>query len=708
MAKELVIVESPAKARTLSKILGSRYQVKASLGHVRDLPEKYLGVDVNRGFAPRYVILPEKREVVQELKKIASQASAVYLATDPDREGEAISWHLIQATGIRDIPHYRVVFHEITDKAVREAFRNPRGIDMRLVNAQQARRVLDRLVGYKISPLLWRKVQRGLSAGRVQSVALRLIVEREIEIENFTPREYWSLEAELAKTPPLGENSSFRAKLIGLAGARRKLDIPSREEAEALLAELQPAEYIVDKVTQKQTSRQPVPPFITSTLQQEAWRKLRFSAQYTMSIAQQLYEGLPLGKEGVVGLITYMRTDSTRVAESAIAETREFIKQKYGAEFLPAKFRLFTTKVKAAQEAHEAIRPTSIRREPEQIRAFLSPDQAKLYELIWKRMVASQMAAALLENTTVDVKAENRHTGKAYLLRAASAALRFPGFLLLYSEGKDDEAGEEGKAPLPQLAPGEKLLLRGLFPQQHFTQPPPRYTEATLVKALEEKGIGRPSTYAPIIATIQQRGYVEKNQGQFRPSELGRVVNSLLTRHFPHIIDVGFTAKMEEELDGIARGEQEWISVLRDFYVPFEQSLAQAASQMEKVRWEEVVDESCPQCGRPIVIRMGRYGKFLACSGYPQCQFTRPFVVKTGVNCPHCGKELVVRRNKQKHIFYGCSGYPQCQFLLNHRPLIQPCSQCGGLLVMAGKEKVKCINCDYSGELEKEAIMAEV
>ena len=628
MAKELVIVESPAKARTLSRILGNRYSVKASLGHVRDLPRKQLGVDVKNGFAPYYAVPKEKRAIVKEIKEAAAKALAVYLATDPDREGEAISWHLIEAAGLKRLPSHRVVFHEITDKAIKEAFLHPRQIDVHLVDAQQARRILDRLVGYKISPLLWRKVKGGLSAGRVQSVALRMIVEREREIQNFVPQEYWTIEVELAKMDKRA--ARFKAKLLGIKDKGEKLEIHCQEEAEPIANQLKVATYLVSQVSKKRLSRQPAPPFITSTLQQEAWRKLKFAARHTMIIAQQLYEGLPIGDEGVVGLITYMRTDSTRVAESALKEARHYISEKYGAEFLPSRPRLFTKKAKGAQEAHEAIRPTGVEREPSLIKPYLTPDQAKLYELIWKRMVASQMAAALFDTTAVDIEAKEPQEGKIYFLKATGSVLYFSGFLTLYSEGKDEaEEEEKDKAPLPPLAEGEELRLIDLFPQQHFTQPPPCYNEATLVKALEERGIGRPSTYAPIISTLRQRGYVERKDGRFHPLSLGFVVNDLLVEHFPQIVDIGFTAQMEEQLDEIARGERGWVGTIQEFYTPFEETLSKASTHMVKVKEaDQPTDELCPQCGRAMVIRTGRYGKFLACSGYPKCKTTKPLKVK--------------------------------------------------------------------------------
>jgi len=631
MAKELVIVESPAKARTLTRILGKHFNVKSSLGHVRDLPPNRLGVDVKNGFAPKYVILKEKRKVVKELKEAAEKAAVVYLATDPDREGEAISWHLIKAVELKTIPVHRVVFHEITEEAIKEAFHQPRQIDMNLVNAQQARRILDRLVGYKISPLLWRKVKSRLSAGRVQSVALRMIAEREREIENFVPQEYWTIEVELAKIAALDDKvSSFKAKLAGLKDGERKLEIHRQEEAEQIASQLRVANYFVAKVSKKRISRHPTSPFTTSTLQQEAWRKLHFTAQRTMKIAQQLYEGLSVGEEGVTGLITYMRTDSTKVAESAIKETRAYIRGKYGAGFLPPRPRLFVKKAKGAQEAHEAIRPTKVSREPNLIKPYLTPDQAKLYELIWKRMVASQMADALFDTTTIEIEAKEPQEGRSYILKATGSIPHFLGFLILYSEGRDEvESEEEGKAPLPAITKGDELRFLDLFPEQHFTQPPPRYNEATLVKALEEKGIGRPSTYAPIISTLRERGYVERKEGRFHPLELGLVVNDLLVGHFSEIVNIDFTARMEEQLDEIARGEENWVGVIGEFYTPFDEMLQKASMQIPKVKVaDEPTDEICPQCGRAMVIRMGRYGKFIACSGYPKCKMTKPLNIK--------------------------------------------------------------------------------
>jgi DNA topoisomerase-1 len=708
MAAKLVIVESPAKARTLARILGRSYLVKASLGHVRDLPRGSLGVDIEHDFTPKYVIPAEKRKVVGELKKAVDRASCIYLATDPDREGEAISWHIVQVTGLDDsrIPVHRVVFHEIIDAAVKEAFRHPRSIDMDLVHAQQARRILDRLVGYKLSPLLWKKVRRGLSAGRVQSVAVRLIVEREREIKNFIPQEYWIIEVHLA--PRDAEEKAFPARVFAfLDGAA--LSLGSKEEADRVVAHLARASYGVRSVQTRQVARQPAPPFTTSTLQQEAWRKLRFTAARTMAIAQQLYEGLPLGEEGPVGLITYMRTDSTYVAPSAINETREFIREKYGAAFLPPRARQFATRSRWAQEAHEAIRPTSVRRQPEQVRPYLNSDQLRLYELIWKRMVASQMAAATYDATTVEIEAiipenalpQEEPTCRGYRLRASSSAVRFPGFILLYTEGRDEEEEGEVSDTLPPLKEGERLLHLATFPHQYFTQPPPRYTEATLIRELEQNGIGRPSTYAPILATIQEREYVTKVEGRFQPTRLGIIVTDLLTAHFPQIVDVGFTAQMEEQLDEIARGKCHWLAAMRKFYPPFQEMVHRALANIEKIDVSEESEERCPNCGRPMVVRVSRFGKFLACSGYPQCRSTMPYMVRTGIPCPRCGGELVEKVNRRKKVFYGCSNYPRCEFVTNYRPLSQPCPACGKLLVQYRKGWARCVECNRRVEISE-------
>ncbi len=694
MSKKLVIVESPAKAKTLGKILGRSYSLKASLGHVRDLPKGQMGVDIENGFIPKYVIPRAKTKLVNELKKAAVNAKDIYLATDPDREGEAIAWHLAEVTGDGKRNYHRVVFREITEEAVKSAFENPRTIDMRLVDAQQARRVLDRLVGYKISPLLWTKVRKRLSAGRVQSVAVKIIVDREREIQAFVPEEYWTIEAELSKKRG---KASFRAMLVGLADGTR-LDIHRQEESDKLVAVLEKAAYNVMKVSTKKAARQPAPPFTTSTLQQEAWRKLRFTARQTMAIAQQLYEGLPIGSEGNVGLITYMRTDSTRVADSAISETVAFIREKYGPKYLPARPRAFATRARRAQEAHEAIRPTRIHREPALIKKYLNTRQFRLYDLIWKRMVASQMAAALYDNTTVDIEAKDHHD---YLFRTAASVNTFPGFTTLYSEAKD-EVEEEGKTTLPALQKGDELNLLGIIPEQKFTQPPSRYTEATLVKTLEQNGIGRPSTYAPTISTIQDREYVSKVKGVFQPTELGMAVNDLLVQHFPDIINVKFTADMENELDDIASNEREWSSVVQDFYTTFDKDLQKAVQTAEKVKLaDEETGEACPKCGKPLVVKTGRFGKFIACSGYPECRYTQSYQIKIDAKCPKCGKDIVQRVSKKKRAFYGCSGYPDCDFITSFRPLSQPCPQCGGLLTQHGKQ-AWCDKCGYKGKVPQD------
>jgi len=699
--KNLVIVESPAKARTLSRILGGDYSLKASLGHVRDLPRSGLGVDIENGFVPKYVVPRAKSKTVNELKRAGKEASIIYLATDPDREGEAISWHLATVLKTNKKTFRRVVFHEITEEAIKQAFKHPRAIDMQLVDAQQARRILDRLVGYKISPLLWQKVRRGLSAGRVQSVALRIIVDRERQIEGFVPEEYWTIEAELIKKGAVDKKEAFRAALIGLIDGT-KLDIGTEEKANEVSRRLEEADYSVNKVKTKKVTRQPAPPFITSTLQQEAWYRLRFSASQTMAIAQQLYEGLPIGKGGSVGLITYMRTDSTHVARSAVAEAREFIKGKYGDEFVPPHARSFFKTVKGAQEAHEAIRPTRIRREPSVVKPHLNSNQFKLYELIWKRMVASQMAAAIFDSTTVDIEAKCTDTRDSYLFRASSSVNRFAGFTILYSreEGKEEE--KKGSL-LPSLEKGNALKLLGLFPEQNFTQPPPRFTEASLIRMLEEWGIGRPSTYAPILSAIQEREYVMKSKGSFQPTELGFVVNDLVSSCFPNIVDTEFTANMEDELDEVAQKNKEWVEVVRDFYTPFEKSLNNAFEKVERVKLaDELTDEVCPNCGKPLAIKTGRYGKFLACSGYPDCKFTKSYQIKTGVECPQCGGEIIGRLNKKRRTFYGCSNYPECTFAINYKPVPEPCPKCGGLMAEYRQDQVRCTKCKYRGKVAEE------
>ena len=701
MAKHsLVIVESPAKAKTLARMLGKSYVIKASLGHIRDLPKSRIGVDIEHDFEPKYVVSRDKSKTVKELKEAVKDASTVYLATDPDREGEAIAWHLAEATRVDSTLFRRVVFHEITSDAIEQAFKHPRDIDMHLVDAQQARRIVDRLVGYKLSPLLWRKVRRGLSAGRVQSVAVKIVVDREREIEKFVPIEYWIIAAELLKqgtTQP-----QFRAILIGLADGK-KLPVSDKKTADAIKSELEKAEYSVLKIATRQAKRAPAPPFITSTLQQEAWRRFHFSAKKTMALAQQLYEGLPVGAEGSVGLITYMRTDSTHVATQAVAEAREFISGKYGAEYVPAKPRVFAGKVKGAQEAHEAIRPTRIMRQPQSIKSFLSLDQNRLYQLIWQRMVASQMAEAVFDNTTLDIEARSKAAKTNYLLRTQTSVNVFPGFITLYAEQKDEEDEEDKKAyALPKLEKGDALkLLPPIQTEQQFTKPPPRFTEATLIKILEHNGIGRPSTYAPILATIQDREYVHKTSGAFQPTELGFVVTDMLVENFGNIINVEYTAQMEDKLDKIASDEVGWVSVVRDFYQPLEQDLEKASEVIEKVKLtDEPTGETCPDCGKPLVIKTGRFGKFIACSNYPECKYHTNFRIKTGVLCPDCPEkgEMVGRFNKKGKIFYGCSAYPKHKFAINARPLKEPCPECGKLLIEVGAKAVRCTNCKYRGK----------
>jgi DNA topoisomerase-1 len=695
----LVIVESPAKARTVGKFLGRDYVVKASVGHVRDLLRSQLSVDTENGFTPKYRVPKEKKQVVTELKAAVKNAGEVYLATDPDREGEAIAWHLIEATGIDEEQARRVVFHEITQSAISEAFAHPRDLDMDLVAAQQARRILDRLVGYKISPLLWERVRSRTSAGRVQSVALRLIVEREREIMAFVADEYWSIEAELAKRVP--RRPSFVAKLAKIGG--EKADLKNREDTQRIVDELERAAYVVSDVRRGERKRSPAPPFITSSLQQEASRRMGFTARRTMRAAQRLYEGIELDGQGTVGLITYMRTDSTHVAEVAQAEARDFIGRRYGPEYLPPSPPQYKTRAKGAQEAHEAIRPTSVFREPAAVKPFLDNEQYRLYTLIWQRFVSSQMLNAIYDTISVEVLADDK-----YLFRASGARVRFPGFLAVYEETRDEDAApdEEASKLLPDLAVGEVVDLVKLMPEQHFTQPPPRYTEATLIRALEENGIGRPSTYAPIITTIQDRGYVDRIDRRLNPTELGFIVNDLVVKHFPDVVNIGFTAQMEEDLDLIARGEEDWVPVLREFYTPFEQAVQLAEQTMEKVDVaDQPTGEKCEKCGHDMIIKWGRYGKFVACSNFPECRNTKPYLEKIGVVCPQCGGDLVEKRSRKKRIFYGCANYPACNFVSWKKPLARPCPACGGLLVVKNKQWAQCINCEE--QVAMDSLLAE-
>ncbi|BDI32635.1 DNA topoisomerase 1 [Capsulimonas corticalis] len=697
MAKKLIIVESPAKTKTLKGFLGADYQVEASMGHVRDLPEKKLSIDIENDFAPTYVIIPERKDVVAKLKAAAKGADEVYLASDPDREGEAISWHLKEALGLKEPK--RIQFNEITKTAVLAALQNYRTIDMDRVNAQQARRELDRIVGYKISPLLWRKVKKGLSAGRVQSVAVRLITDREREILAFNPVEYWTIGATL--TPDTVKNK-FDANLT--ERDNKKIEIPDQATSDKILSDLDGAEYRVKKVKKSEKRRNPSAPFITSTLQQEASRKLGFSAKRTMMVAQQLYEGLDVAGEGHVGLITYMRTDSTRIADEAQQSARAYIVTEYGAAYAPAQTKQYK-KGGAAQDAHEAIRPTSIERVPDQIAKLLTAEQAKLYKLIWQRFLASQMAPAVFDVVTVDISARN------YTFRATGSTVKFDGFLRVYREGKDDpnQVDDEDKQPLPALSDDQLLKLLQILPKQHFTEPPPRYTEATLVKALEEKGIGRPSTYAAIMSTIIDRKYVELEQKKFKPTELGTTVNDLLVKHFPSVLDIAFTAEMETKLDDVADGKEDWVAMMRSFYGPFAESLEKAGELMEKVKIEpKLAGIDCPNCGKPMVVRSSRFGEFVGCSDYPECKtIVRPEAEKIDVPCPKCGGEIVQKRSRKGAIFYGCKEYPKCDFVAWGKPTGEDCPTCGSPVVentYRGRViGVKCHNaeCDYKESTKK-------
>lgn len=700
----LVIVESPAKAKTVGRFLGKGYQVRASIGHVRDLLRSRLSVDVESDFKPEYRVPNEKREVVNSLKTEASKAEEVFLATDPDREGEAIAWHLLEAAGIELERSRRVVFHEITKPAIEEAFRHPRNIDMALVNAQQARRVLDRLVGYNLSPLLWAKVRGRLSAGRVQSVAVRLIVDREREIRKFVPREYWTIDAELRKP---GRPPDFRARVVGIDGSAPEL--ASEPAVQPVLEDMRRAEYEVTKVRRGTRQRRPLAPFTTSTLQQDASRRLGYTARRTMAIAQQLYEGVDLEGGEAIGLITYMRTDSPQVSTSAQEEARAWIRDHFSAAHLPETAPVYKTRTRGAQEAHEAIRPTSVERTPDLMAPSLSPEQAKLYRLIWNRFLASQMNPAEYDTLTLEI--EGRSAEHAYGLRIAASTLRFSGYLDVYEvkpeeNGDGPEAEAEGAEAalerLPEVEEGDRLTLVELHPEQHFTQPPPRFTEASLVRTLEEFGIGRPSTYAPILTTIQARGYVERKQKKLEPTEIGETVNDLLVDHFPEIVDPGFTAMMEEELDEVADGERQWVDVIREFYGPFAEQMKHALENMPEVRAEpEVLDRACPLCGNPLLVRHGRYGKFIGCSTFPACRFTEPWLEKLGVRCPQDGGELVERRTRKGRTFYGCANYPACDFTSWKRPIPEPCPVCGGVLVMENTTQVSCLQCNNRFELSQ-------
>lgn len=695
---KLVIVESPAKARTVGRFLGKDFKVKASVGHIRDLLRSQLSVDVENDFTPKYRVPNEKRPVVKEIKKLVKSAEEIYLATDPDREGEAIAWHLMESAEMDPQRTQRVVFHEITDPAVAEAFSHPREINMDLVDAQQARRILDRLVGYQISPLLWEKVRGRLSAGRVQSVALRLVVEREREIDAFVPEEYWSIEAEFQ---PEGSEDTFIAKLVRVDGEDPVLGDES--DVQPVLADMETAGYTVARIKRGQRRRNPSPPYTTSTMQQEASRRLGFSPKRSMALAQQLYEGVDLDDDGTIGLITYMRTDSTNVSPLAQKEVREFVTKRYGEKFLPEDAKQYRTKSRLAQEAHEAIRPTSVMRQPEMMKKYLNRDQLRLYRLIWQRFVASQMEAALYDTISVEVTGATKQ--HEYLLRASGSTLRFQGFLIVYEEARDeDQASEEDEetAVPSDLTEGQVQKLLRLIPEQHFTQPPPRYSEASLVRTLEENGIGRPSTYAPILGTLQQRGYVTRDNKRLIPTDTGYTVNDLLIDHFPDIVDIGFTARMEEDLDRVASGEEPWVEIVREFYGPFSSQLERARKEMPELKSDpEPIGRACPECGHDLVIRWGRYGKFISCSNFPNCRYTEPWLEKIGVKCPLDGGEVVERKTRRGRTFYGCSNYPECEFTSWKKPLPTPCPNCGGLLVVANKTSAQCTQCDQQFNLDE-------
>ncbi|MGG3135130.1 type I DNA topoisomerase [Bacillus velezensis] len=691
MSDYLVIVESPAKAKTIERYLGKKYKVKASMGHVRDLPKSQMGVDIEQNFEPKYITIRGKGPVLKELKTAAKKAKKVYLAADPDREGEAIAWHLAHSLDLDLSSDCRVVFNEITKDAIKESFKHPRMINMDLVDAQQARRILDRLVGYKISPILWKKVKKGLSAGRVQSVALRLIIDREKEINDFKPEEYWTITGSFLKG-----KETFEAGFFGKNG--KKLPLKSEEDVKAILAQLKGNKYTVDKVTKKERKRNPALPFTTSTLQQEAARKLNFRAKKTMMIAQQLYEGIDLGKEGTVGLITYMRTDSTRISNTAVEEASAFIDQAYGKEYLAGK-RKPAKKNENAQDAHEAIRPTSVLRKPADLKAVLGRDQLRLYKLIWERFVASQMAPAVLDTMSVDL------SNNGLTFRANGSKVKFAGFMKVYVEGKDDQLEEKDRM-LPDLKEGDRVLSKDIEPEQHFTQPPPRYTEARLVKTLEELGIGRPSTYAPTLDTIQRRGYVGLDNKRFVPTELGQIVLDLIMEFFPEIINVEFTAKMERDLDHVEDGQTEWVQIIDSFYTDFEKRVKKAEAEMKEVEIEpEYADEDCELCGSRMVYKMGRYGKFMACSNFPDCRNTKPIVKQIGVKCPKCHEgNIVERKSKKKRIFYGCDRYPECDFVSWDKPIERKCPKCENMLVEKKLKKgiqVQCVECDYKEEPQK-------
>lgn len=689
MADYLVIVESPAKAKTIERYLGKKFKVKASVGHVRDLPRSQMGIDTENNYEPKYITIRGKGPILQDLKSAAKKAKKIYLAADPDREGEAIAWHLATALNIDINSDCRVVFNEITKDAILESFKQPRAINMDLVDAQQARRILDRLVGYNISPILWKKVKKGLSAGRVQSVALRMIIDRENEIKSFEPEEYWTVEGAFEKGA-----KPFDALYYG--NGKEKVKLINETQVKEILSKLKGNDFNITNVVKKERKRNAAPSFTTSSLQQEAARKLNFRAKKTMMLAQQLYEGIDVGKkEGTVGLITYMRTDSTRISDTAKAEAVEFIESKYGKDYVASEVKQ-TKKAANSQDAHEAIRPTSTVRTPEELKTVLSRDQLRLYRLIWDRFIASQMAPAILDTVTVELLNEDVQ------FRANGSQVKFAGFMKVYIEGTDDQTEETTKL-LPEMAVGDVVKSLEIEPKQHFTQPPPRYSEARLVKTMEEIGIGRPSTYAPTLDTIQRRGYVTLDNKRFIPTELGEIVHQLVLEFFPDVINIEFTAKMEQDLDRVEDGQTKWVEVIDAFYPDFEKHVKYADAEMEKVVIkDEPAGEDCEKCGSPMVYKLGRFGKFMACSNFPECRNTKAIVKLIGVKCPSCENgEIVERKSKTKRLFYGCNQYPECDFVSWDKPISRPCPKCNELLVEKKLKKgvqIQCTKCDYEEE----------
>lgn len=695
MARTLVVVESPAKAKTIGKFLGPNYKVEASMGHVRDLPKSQMGVDIQHRYEPKYITIRGKGSLILDIKKEAKKSDKVLLATDPDREGEAISWHLAYILGIDETKKCRIEFHEITKNAIKNSIKHPRSINKDLVDAQQARRILDRLVGYQISPILWKKIKWGLSAGRVQSVAVKLICDRETEIEKFKPEEYWTIIAKLSKE---GQRKTFEAKFYGDKNGR--IQLSNSADSERVMDSIKDGQFDVSKVKKSEKKRYPVPPFTTSSMQQEAYKKLGFTTKKTMAVAQQLYEGIDISGKGTIGLITYMRTDSVNIASEAQKAAREEIEKKFGREYVPKTTRVYKSK-KGAQEAHEAIRPTTPDVSPEKVKGSLKDDQYKLYKLIWNRFLASQMSDAILDVVSADIICSG------YVFKASGSLVKFPGFMAVYSV---DDENDEVSTNLPELSDGEHLKLRKLDPKQHFTIPPSRYTEATLVKTLEENGIGRPSTYAPIISTVLDRGYIEREKRFLKPTELGNVVNEIMCEYFKRVVNVEFTADMENQLDEIEEGKKEWVSVVDEFYKSFSPELEVAEKEIGEINIEEepeVTDIKCEKCGRNMVIKKGKYGKFLACPGYPECKNTKPLLNEIDVPCPKCGSKVVVRRTKKGRKFYGCSNYPKCNFMSWDEPVSDKCPRCGGYMVkkyLRGKGvKLVCANqdCKYEAPVEK-------